>query len=473
MRPERWLVTAALAVATLGSSAEAATRRYAVIVAHAGDAEEGTSLLEFADDDGARYHEVFAQVADDVQLFAQLDASTQRLHPGSARIARVPRRADVLTGLADVFARARGDVAAGHEVVFYFVLVGHGKIGDGGEGYVALHDSRFTRTDIFQEVLAKSPATTNHLIVDACNAYYLVHRRGGETAPARKDAVQAFLARESLAKYPNTGVILSTSSEKDTHEWSVYRAGVFSHQLRSAIVGGADVDGDGEVQYAELSAFLSAANQHVTEAARIEVFARPPAIDARRPLVDLRAAKFAHWLHVPEGAAARIYLEDHRGVRYLDAHVGGKHAVVFGLVPSAYYYARTSDGTRELRLTLQRTRIDLHRAAMKPPAVSRRGAVEESFRLHLYEEPFDADYYRGFAAARGEPALAFDRPRWRPGPPDARLVDDELRRLNRRAHVDAALRARLAATRGELVKLLEARDHAAALEILRRVEAVR
>lgn len=454
--------------------AEAEVRRYAMIVAHAGNPGGQLVPLEYADDDGARYYELFSQLADDVRLYTVLDASSQQLHPAVAKIARIPRRSDVLRGLADVFARMKRDSDAGHETVFHFVLVGHGTIGDGGEGTVALLDGSFSRTDMFQHVIAKSPATTNHVIVDACNAYYLVHRRGGGTKPARKDAVAAFIAREDLARYPNTGVVLSTSSEKDTHEWSAYRAGVFSHELRSAMIGGADVNGDGQVEYSEVAAFVAAANQHVAAQARVEVFARAPSADLARPLVDLRVARFAHWLQIPAGNPARVYLEDQRGVRYADAHVGGKNGVVFGLVPSAHYFVRSADGTRELKVELDRaTRIDLDRSKMKPAALASRGAVEQSFRLHLYAEPFDADYYRGYVAAQGVPSVALDMVRWRPGAPDRELVDAELRRLNRAARNDTSLRRRLTEAGVELARALEAGDHEAAARLLRSAEIAR
>lgn len=474
MRRNLAILAVVLGMLVRSGDAEAEVRRHALIVAYSGDGAAGLAPLEYADDDGARYHELFSQLANDVRIYTVLDAPSQQLYPAVAKVARIPRRPDVLRGLTELFAAIQRDNDAGHETIFTFVLVGHGRIGDGGEGTVALLGGTFSRTDMFQEVLAKSPATTNHVIVDACNAYYLVHRRGGGGAPARKDAVQGFLAGEDLARYPNTGILLSTSSEKDTHEWSAYRAGVFSHELRSAMAGGADINGDGQIAYSEIAAFLAAANQHVTTQARIEVFARAPAADIARPLVDLRAARFAHWLHIPAGNPARVYLEDQRGVRYLDAHVGGKHSVVFGLVPSAYYYVRTADGSRELRVDLDdRARIDLDRGKMKPAAIASRGFVEQSFRLHLYEEPFDADYYRGFVAAQGTPSVALTGARWRPGPPDAELVDAELRRLNRAARDDAALRRRLTAREVDLVRAIEAGDHDTTTSLLRRIEAGR
>jgi hypothetical protein len=473
----RWLALISLVLVKLAAPALAApaeVKRYAVIVAFAGNPGGERAPLEYADDDGARYYELFSHLADDVALYSVLDVQTQQLHPAVARIAQVPRRSDVLRGLGQVFENIRRDTAAGRQTALYFVLVGHGSIGDGGEGTVELLDGIFSRTDLFQEVLAKSPATTNHVIVDACNAYYLVHRRGDPGVAPRKDAVRAFLAREELARYPNTGVLLSTSSEKDTHEWSAYRAGIFSHQLRSAMAGGADVNGDGEIAYSEVAAFLRAANQHVTPQAKLEVFAHAPTVDLARPLVDLRAARFAHWLRIPAGSATRVYLEDKRGVRYLDVHAGGKHAVMFGLVPSPFYYVRTSDGAREVRLDLDRTvRIELDRNLLGPAALAARGAVEQSFRAHLYAEPFDADYYRGYVAAEGTPAVALDAPRWRPGPPDHELIDAELRRLNANARQDAALRRRLGERGAELVRAIERGEHEHAARVLRDLEPSR
>lgn len=466
------LLVAAFMIGALAAVAEAKPRRYAMIVAHSGNAGAELRPLEYADDDGARYHELFSKLADDVRLYTVLDASSQRIHPAIAKVARIPRRDEVLRGLGEVFAQMRRDAQAGHETIFYFVLVGHGHVGDGGEGNITLLDGTFSRTDMFQELLAKSPATTNHIVVDACNAYFMVHRRNGSAVgPARTTAVQTFVDREDLQRYPNTGVLLSTSSEKDTHEWAAYRAGVFSHELRSALAGAADVNGDGEIAYSEVSAFLAAANQHVASQARIEVYSRPPASDLKRPIVDLRAATFAHWLHVPAGKPLRMYLEDSRGVRYLDAHLGGKHGVVLGLTPSPHYFVRTPDGTRETKLVLaQRSRLDLDPARMTSSGLSARGAVEQSFRLHLYAEPFDADYYRGFVASQATPSVELDAPRWRPGPVDRELIDLELRRLNQRARLDGALRDRLGRNGAELVRLVEIGQLDNVLSLLRRIE---
>jgi hypothetical protein len=475
----RWfavLVLAGVVLALDAASAVAEHRRYAVIVASSEDPERKLPPLQYADDDGARYHELFTYVADTTLLYTVLDAESQRTFPAAARVARLPRRHDVLAGLDATFAAIDADIGAGHEVSFYFVLIGHGKIADGGEGYVALLDGAFSRTDLFQRVLARSRATTNHIVVDACNAYFLVHRRGGgvvdDTAPPQDAAMKRFLAKEDLAAYPNTGVLLATSTEQATHEWSVYRGGVFSHQLRSALVGGADVNRDGEVAYSEVEAFIAAANQHVIHPeARVQVFMHAPAIDQRRPFVDLQAARFSHWLTVPAGEPLRVYVEDARGVRYLDVHIGERSPVVFALVPSSHYYVRSADGAREVRVALGKTpRVKVERKALRKAKSAARGAIEESFRAHLFEEPFGLDFYRGYAAAESKRTVDLAAAPWWPGPTDATVVDGELRRLNDAARRDPVLRARLTAAAPELMQALADGAHERARDVLRHAE---
>ena len=142
----------------------------------------------------------------------------------------------------------------------------------------------------------------------------------------------------------------STSSAKESHEWSAYRAGVFSHEVRSALTGAADVSGDGRVDYSELHAFVAAANSRVEDPrARIDLYVRPPAIDVRMPLVDLRQARFNNYLSVPAGAPAHFYLEDDRGVRYADVNLSGETATYLALVDRDFYWVRAPDEEREER----------------------------------------------------------------------------------------------------------------------------
>jgi hypothetical protein len=475
------LAVACAAVASTAGAAHADVKRYAVVVAHGEDVKRDVPPLQYADDDGARYYELFSQVADRVELYTVLDADSQRLFPEAARRARVPRRAELLAGLGRTFEAIERDVAAGDSVELYFVLIGHGDIGAGGEGYVSLLDAPFTRTDLFQEVLARSPATTNHVIVDACNSYFMVHRRGGDegdSGPSRADAVRSFMAREELARYPNTGFLLSTSSERESHEWSEYGAGVFSHQVRSALSGAADVNGDGRIEYSEIEAFVAAANLQVSDPkARVDIHAQAPAIDTSRPLVDLDATRFQHWVRLPAGQPLRVYLEDARGVRYLDVHTSGERDTVLGLVPSSHYYVRSSDEQREARLALARPgRVDFDPGAMSRPTIAARGAVAEAFRRHLYAEPYGPGFYRGFAASRGDRvAPGVDRS-WLPAAARPEVIDaafararlDEVENLAAR---DPLLRAALRGVASDILRALDERRFADAVELLARAAA--
>lgn len=471
------LALALVVIAGLAQTTEAATKRYAMIVANSTSLTKGVSPLQFADDDGARYYELLSNVADVTRVYAILDTQSQRLYPEVAKAAFIPRRDVVLRGLADIFERASADVARGDEVIFTFVLVGHGEIGAGGEGYVSLLDAPFTRTDLFREVLAKSPATTNHIVVDACNSYFLVNSRGGaahadDSAPSEAAAVKALVSEEDLSRYPNTGVILSTSSARESHEWTGYGAGVFSHQLRSAMSGTADVNGDGKIEYSEIQAFVAAANLRIDDPrARIELYARAPVIDVSRPLIDLATARFTSWLRVPSGAPIQFYLEDARGLRTLDANLEGERAIVIALVPSTHYYVRSGSNEQRIALT-GGGRIDLQRDRMKNATVASRGATSEAFREGLFAVPYGQRFYEGYVGRSHDAPVRANATSWTPPAQqiDRGYLAAELARLDARTG-DAGLKQRLRAASPAIVEALAKDDFAGAARILAQAEA--
>jgi uncharacterized caspase-like protein len=48
---------------------------------------------------------------------------------------------------------------------------------------------------------------------------------------------------------------MASASNTQAHEWDDYQTGVFTHELLSGLRGGADVNGDGRVEYSEMAAF--------------------------------------------------------------------------------------------------------------------------------------------------------------------------------------------------------------------------
>lgn len=400
-------------------TAAADTRAYAIVVANNHSYDGKRAALRYADDDGVRYAELFGLVAAEVSLLSVLDGDTQARFPEMVARARPPSRAALLSELERVFARMRDDAAAGHRAVFYFVYSGHGEVTQEQEGYVHLLDATFSRGDLFEHVISASPAAVNHIIVDACNAYFLVAQRGTQASPAGDFAglIRGLARRESLARYPNTGVVLATSSAAEVHEWGRIEAGVFSHELRSALTGAADANGDAAVDYDEAAAYIAAANGLLPDRrVRVDVLVRPPAQNLAEPLVHLpqRGAR----LVLPKAWGGRYSVEDDRGVRYADLNKTDEVEVRLVLVPRPHYYLRSVEGLagvgRERRIepVEEGTLIDLASAALDalPVALAARGSAHDAFDEYLFAVPFGPRFLAGFKQARlsDSHALVFD-----------------------------------------------------------------
>lgn len=395
-----------LAAAAAPTPAPPAPASFVVVVANNAPSPGAQDLkpLAFADDDGARYFELFELMAEKTLLLSVLDAETQKLHPTAAGASRPPTLSRVFESLSEVFSEIRLAKAEGRPTQLFFVFVGHGSVSSAGEGVMHLLDGQLSRSDLFQKVIAPSPADYNHIIVDACNAFLFVGGRG-ESQDTRIDrAVDSYLARERTARYPNTGFILSTSGAEEVHEWSGFRAGVFSHEVRSALLGGADVSGDGVVTYEELRAFLQAANGKVKDPrAKLRPWVSAPAILTKVPLVHRR------WLNravpsvrVPEALSGRWSLEDDRGVRVADFH-SADDAPVTLLLPTARSH-RLRRGKEEIRIESgagMTTVVDASTLRRSPVALQSRNGLVKSYRRNLFAIPFGLAFLEGYRLAFG------------------------------------------------------------------------
>lgn len=384
---------------------------YALIIANNASLNPKLPALRYADDDGARYYELFAPQTREAVLLSVLDSETQSRHPGLAARTRPPTRAELKESLKRLNAKMEEDRAAGRAPVLYFVFTGHGQRGSAGEGTVSLLDGAFTRTDLYKEVIAPSPASFLHLIVDACDSYFFVNARGGlPVGPAQTAAVTQHLASRELDRYPNVGVVLSTSTAQESHEWSAISAGVFSHQVRSALAGAADVNADGRVEYSELTAFIAAASQGVEDVrGKLNIFARPPPQDRSTTLSDLsRQGTALGYLLVPEGLGGHMWVEDSRGVRVAEFHKERERTLVLALPATRDYYVRTPG--REARFTVAKPGavVDAGGLTWNAQAVASRSAVEDAFRDKLFGVPFGPRFYSGYVASLGQPPVAMD-----------------------------------------------------------------
>lgn len=394
-----WLAScvAASAAAAPSGEGDSPPARFAVVVGNNTGDGEGLADLRHADDDAARFFELLSMAGVDVELLSVLDASTQRLHGRAAARARAPTRTELLESLKRIFEKVERAEERGRRTIFYFVYVGHGSVGRDGEGRMHLLDGYLSRSDVFQKILGPSPARINHLIIDACNAYLMVARRG--QGKQLDEALSRFLKREDLSAHPDTGVLLSTSKATEVHEWSRFEAGVFSHEVRSALVGAADVDENGKTTYAEVDAFVTAANSRVDHPqARLDVYAAPPALHLDEPLFDRSWVSEATLLEVPASMSGRYWVEDNRGVRYADFHSGPDANVTLVLAPAESYFLRNE--AFEIRLPTSMLRsADASRWQRGPRSVRARGSEAESFRKNLFAVPFGPAYYEGFRAS--------------------------------------------------------------------------
>jgi hypothetical protein len=381
---------------------------YALIVANNASNDAAVADLRFADDDGARYFTLFEAQAAEVRMLSVLDGETQARFPGLAAKTRPPSRRELLDAFHALNAKMKADRARGDTPTFFFVFTGHGKRGAAGEGSISLLGEAFTRTELFNQLLAPLHASTAHLIIDACDSYFFVNQRGVPMAPSQAAVVSQFLEERSLSKYPDVGVILSTSSQQESHEWAAIEAGVFSHEVVSALLGAADVNSDGRVEYSELRAFVAAANERVTDPrGKVAMFARAPARDARAPLADLSVRGKAAYLLLPAGSEGRHWLEDQRGVRFADFNKEGDRPLLVLLPPERQLFLRTAQQEAVITPRGAGKVVDSASLSWKQQGVAARGgSLDESFREHLFERPFGARFYGGFVASSGELPVA-------------------------------------------------------------------
>jgi hypothetical protein len=310
-------LTLALGAGPVPPPAAAEPASLVLIAASNRGARAGRAPLQYADDDAAKYYEVFSAIAGEGRtvLLTDFDRDTARLFPTLLDKARSPSRAQLDLAERRLAGQAAELRRTGRGVRFYFVFAGHGDV-DGGRGFLELADGPFTAEDL-QRLVASVGATESHVILDSCNSFFVVNPRkpGGARFPTPRDAAEA-LAR----RLPNVGVFLSTSAQAEVYEWSDLQSGVFSHAVRSGLMGAADADGDGHVSYDELAAFVDTSVAAIKNPTfRPRVFARGPNGEDRRAILDLPPARTA--LVVDGPGPVRLAVRDLDGLRWLDAHV--------------------------------------------------------------------------------------------------------------------------------------------------------
>jgi hypothetical protein len=338
--------------------------------------------LKYADDDAARMYDLFRLLGARTYLLANLDENTARLHPDAKAVAHVPRNVELSLVVQLAASDVRSSRSRGERTVLYLTYAGHGNQRD-GRGYLTLEDERLLAGDLMGRIVDPVGADRAHLIIDACYSYLLAFGRGpgGERRKA-----EGFSRLETLAGESGIGLLLSTSSAKESHEWEQIQSGVFSHEVRSGLYGAADADLDGRITYQEMAAFVDRANAAVpNEKYRPQVFATPPRRSGT--LVDLRPA-LGRALVVDPDREGHYLLETAEGVRLIDFHNGKGQGMQLVRGASATYLRHLPD---DVEYAIPQVDGVVRLAALSPaaPRVRERGAAHDSFQK-LFELPFDA-----------------------------------------------------------------------------------
>jgi hypothetical protein len=375
-----------LVVSTGGARAETVAR-FALVIGQNGPPRPELVTLRYADDDAVRWSVLLQTFGARVEVLSELDDESRRLYATVLpRMAR-PSRAELRAAMARLSTGMRAARAAGQRTVFYFVYAGHGDIDESGAGYITLADGPLSRAAFAREVLAVSPAATNHVIIDACRAFYFVYDRG--PGGTRLAFAGGYFASGLASVYRNTGFLLATSSGAPSHEWEEFQAGIFSHEVRSALLGAADADGDARVSYRELSAFLEIANRPIRNERYRPAFAVHAPLDGDETLLELNDASGGQVSLPPEAQGRRI-LEDTLGVRWADLHPASGQAVTLRLPAppweTARFFVRQPDGDEEYSVPAGQG-VPAPHLSLEHSTVLRRGAAHEAF-YQLFSLPF-------------------------------------------------------------------------------------
>ena len=405
IRRVRWtwltILSSIIAISASGAPPTSTPQKnqfYVLIVANNHSLDKETAPLRFADDDGAKYYEMFQAAGANTALLTVLDADAKERYPEAAKVAVAPYREALMTQVELFFEQMTAARQSGATTHFVFIYSGHGNMGANREAYFNLIDSKFERKALYHELLAKSPATYNHLILDACHAYYMVNKKGeSDKTGDYSGVVRSFLNSEELKNYPNTGVILASSVESETHEWGQWESGIFSHELRSALLGAGDVNGDGKITYKEAATCVEAANAGIkVPRARLKVYYRPPAINEDLPLIDINNYPRNRRIYFPKEMAGKFHIEDARGVRIADFNYSEEQGVTLHLTGEAPFFVRTE--TSESIIEDPWNEVLASNLQFTDRASTSKGSVERSFRKDLYTIPFGMGFFRGAMA---------------------------------------------------------------------------
>lgn len=394
------LLAPALACAAQGAAPR--IERFALVIGNNRPEQSAgsASVLRYADDDAVASHRLLLDSGAHSVLLARLDEDSLRQW-GEPDVDGTPTVAALERAFSELAALMREAAARGASAELLLFFSGHGDVAD-GEGFIVLEDQRLTRSRLF-DLLSRSPAVRNHVFIDACKSYFLVFDRG---PGGRREAFSSSTIAERVpARLDDTGFVLSTSSDRDSHEWERYQGGVLSHELRSALRGAADANLDARISYAELGAFLAKANQSIQNPRfRPDFMVRAPRQQLEHAVLTWAERPAA--IQVGHAYLGPFYVETAEGNRLLDAHPAPGQRLQLWAPSQRPLFVRRKDGLGEAVVST-RAPQSITELAVSTPEVASRGALSLALE-NLFASPFREADVQEFERA--------DRLRARPAP---------------------------------------------------------
>ncbi|MDB4967298.1 MAG: hypothetical protein JWN44_2987 [Myxococcales bacterium] len=393
----------------LAGSAKAKSINYVISIGNnappaSSDGESRLRELHYADDDAAAIFSFLRPLAADANLLTILDDDSQRRFPDMAHVAHPPSLVELRRVIATYRDRFEEDRRRGDDPILFLFYSGHGSRPEGKAAALSMLDGPLTQSVLYDEILAVLPARYVHLLVDACYAEAVVRPRDlqAQIVDVSDTELQSYASRQTLARFPNVGAVIATSSAAQTHEWDVYRQGVFSHELLSGLRGAADVNRDGRIEYSEISAFLAAANREVAdERARLAVLARPPMVNRRMPIVDLHELPNAGRIVGSGASLGWFVVEDSRGNRLADVRAEAGFNISLTVPSGETLYLRNRVAEASVRVARGGV-VELASLEMHPLSTNVRGALESALERGLFAAPFGPEYYSGFVDGKSD-----------------------------------------------------------------------
>jgi len=402
MRRSAFLTAAlSLILALFPSQGHATTALFSLAVGYngvpSGPHSSGAGVLSFADDDALAVHELARTVARRSVVLTLPDRATQARYPSSLE-ARPPSVGELRRALAELGADIDKAACAGDEVAVWIFYSGHGWLDDSGRANLTLADGALSQDMLYDEVLPALSGRTVHLMIDACHAEALIRPRDltAETTEISASEVASTSLRGRLSRLPNVGVVMASASNTQAHEWDDYQTGVFTHELLSGLRGGADVNGDGRVEYSEIAAFLAAANRGVTDPrARLTSLVVAPKLFPRAAILDLHGARDVAHLKGRAHHLGGIRIDDERGNRLVDLRAEAGFFVDVVVPASEPILLSNEDGEVTFLPSADRP-TNIEDLSLETRRLRSRGVVVEAMRRGLFSAEFGPSYYGGF-----------------------------------------------------------------------------